>query len=743
MKSIKLKKEKFPIAVVLILSAILNFTNLSIEGYGNEYYAAGVKSMLVNFKNFFFVSFDPSGFVSIDKPPLGFWIQTISAKIFGFSGWSILFPQALAGVISVGLVYCMVKKSFGNTAGTISALCLAITPVFVAASRNNTIDNLLVMTLLIACVFLSKAAEKGRFKYLIISLVFIGIGFNIKMLQAYMIIPAAYVIYLISSAIPVKKRIKHLALGTVVLVVVSLSWAVIVDFVPAQYRPYVGSSTNNTVMELILGHNGLERFNNSGMGGRQAPGEFRNSNIYGTQNQRGNGNAQNGNWANRQKTAEGSKNRGMPNFLGGNDNIPEEMKLPEGQMPGGRGGQGGMAGNFGGQTESGITRLFSKNILSDQIVWFLPLAVFGFIAAAIVEKLKFPFNNRKKLDLMLWVLWLVPEFLYFSYTKGLFHQYYLTMMAPPIAALSGIGLASMWKLYKEKSINIRWLLLPASLIANGLVQLLMLSYYSNISSAIKTVIVSSLILCFAASVLLIIYKVIKKGNLEQPGNIKFGKVLTAIAFIGILITPAIGSAATINHKMNGTMPSAGLELLSNSESGNFMMGGRGSEGSNNKKLIKFLESNITDEKYILVVSSATSAQDIILQTGKGIMALGGFTGSDKILTLDKFKAMVKNGEVRYVLTGGMGRGSMDDIMNWVEKNGKIVSENQWKDSTESGNKEDVNSKIDNYSKNAGINYYDMYSNINDKLGNSMRNNSPGGFDGMTSQVLYDLKGSVK
>ena len=150
MKQLKLTKEKIGIILVLILSGILNLANLSIENYGNEYYAAGVKSMVLNFKNFFFVSFDPAGFVSIDKPPLGFWIQAISAKIFGFSGWSILLPQALAGIISVALIYYIVKRSFGYAAGIIAAICLAITPVFVAASRNNTIDNLLVLVLLIA-----------------------------------------------------------------------------------------------------------------------------------------------------------------------------------------------------------------------------------------------------------------------------------------------------------------------------------------------------------------------------------------------------------------------------------------------------------------------------------------------------------------------------------------------------------------------------------------------------------------
>ena len=185
------------------------------------YYAAGVKSMTMSLKNFFFVSFDPASFVTIDKPPLGFWLQAICAKIFGFSGWSILVPEALAGVISVLIIHIIVKRSFGSTAALLCALFLAVTPIFVAVSRNNTCDNLLILALLLACLAISIAAEKGKIKYFIISLAIVGIGFNIKMLQAYMVIPAVYITYLLSSAVSIKKRIVHLILGTLVLLVVS------------------------------------------------------------------------------------------------------------------------------------------------------------------------------------------------------------------------------------------------------------------------------------------------------------------------------------------------------------------------------------------------------------------------------------------------------------------------------------------------------------------------------------------
>ena len=239
MKKLKLSKETLGISLVLLLSTLLNFVNLSLEGYANLFYSASVKSMTMSLKNFFFVAFDPSGFVTIDKPPLGFWIQTISAKIFGFSGWSVLLPQALAGVLSVAILYYLVKKPFGYTAGLIAALCLAVTPIFVAVSRNNTCDNLLVLTLLLACWAISIAAEKGKIKYLIICLVIVGIGFNIKMLQAYMVIPAIYITYLLSTAVSMKKRIIHLLLGTVVLVIVSFSWSLVVDLVPISlFQPH-------------------------------------------------------------------------------------------------------------------------------------------------------------------------------------------------------------------------------------------------------------------------------------------------------------------------------------------------------------------------------------------------------------------------------------------------------------------------------------------------------------------------
>ena len=510
MKKIKFTKENIALSLILILSLILNLANLNIEGYANQYYAAGVKSMTLSLKNFFFVSFDPASFVSIDKPPLGFWIQAIFAKIFGFSGWSIILPQAIAGVVSVGLIYVIVKRSFGTAAGLISAICLAVTPVFVAVSRNNTCDNLLVLTLLLACLVLSKAAEKGKLRYLLIGLAIVGIGFNIKMLQAYMIIPAIYITYLLSNAVSFKKRIVHLMAGTIILILVSLSWAFIVDLVPEGNRPYVGSSTNNSVMELIIGHNGLERLGigSKSIQGGGAPGGMDGKNQQktdGTSSVTKNKNSEqtskeNGQTEGEPQSIDNDQMQGEPPSMDngemqgappntqdggkGNGNPPNsDGKGPGGMPPGDNGMQkpngGGMGGTFGGQEVASIARLFSNNSLSDQIIWLFPLALFGFIAAAIKEKLNKTFDNKRKLSLVLWSMWLLPEFVYFSFTKGLFHPYYLTMLAPPIAALAGIGIVSMWELYNEEGWK-SWIL-PVALIVDGLTQILILSYYYNIS----------------------------------------------------------------------------------------------------------------------------------------------------------------------------------------------------------------------------------------------------------------------
>src|SRR3954454_14248618 len=186
--------QRLALEAVLILSAFLNLFRLTSLGYSNTYYAAAVKDMLTSWHNFFFVSFD-AGFVTVDKPPLGLWIQAASAELFGFHGWSLLLPQALAGVLSVALLYHLVSRAFGPVAGILAALVLAVTPIAVAVERTNNSDGLLVLTVLVGAWAVIRAVETGRLRWLLVGAVMVGVGFNIKMLEAFLVLPAFYLLY--------------------------------------------------------------------------------------------------------------------------------------------------------------------------------------------------------------------------------------------------------------------------------------------------------------------------------------------------------------------------------------------------------------------------------------------------------------------------------------------------------------------------------------------------------------------
>lgn len=247
------------LCVVLLLALFLDLFRLGLRGYSNLYYAAAVRSMLLNWHNFFFVSLDPGGFVTIDKPPVGFWLQVLSAKIFTFDAWSILLPQALAGVCSVALLAHLVRRVSGPLAGLVAGLTLAIMPISVVTNRTNDVDSLLVLAVLCAAWAVIVATETGRLRLLLLGAAIIGLGFNIKMLEAYLVVPALALLYLLCAPLRLRTKVLHLVLAGAVLLVVSLCWITVVDLTPVTQRPYIGSSGNNSEMSLAFGYNGLTR----------------------------------------------------------------------------------------------------------------------------------------------------------------------------------------------------------------------------------------------------------------------------------------------------------------------------------------------------------------------------------------------------------------------------------------------------------------------------------------------------
>lgn len=230
--------------------------DLSANGFGNPYYAAGVRSMLQGAGLFFYNAFDPTGLVSLDKPPLAFWIQTIFAAVLGYSGWAIHLPQALAGTASVAMLYDLLRKPFGRMAALVAAFLLALSPIAVATDRSNNTDSWLVLFLLIAAWL----ALQGKGLSLVFAMVALGFAFNVKMLAALICGPALLAGWWLSSPLDWPRRLGWMFVAGLALAIVSLSWAVIFDLTPSRLRPQAGSSKSGSMLELIVVHNGLERF---------------------------------------------------------------------------------------------------------------------------------------------------------------------------------------------------------------------------------------------------------------------------------------------------------------------------------------------------------------------------------------------------------------------------------------------------------------------------------------------------
>ena len=202
------------VAIIMVASFALHMYNIDAIGNANEYYTAAVKSMLQSWSNFFFIAAEPGGSVTVDKPPLGLWIEAVFAYFLGVSGFSVSLPNILAGVFGIGLLYSMVKKYTGELAGIVAALVMAITPVFVATNRNNTMDGILVFFLLLAAWAFIKATESGKARWLMLGAFIVGLGFNIKMLQAFLPLPAFYALYFFGSKEGWLRKIINLGIAT-------------------------------------------------------------------------------------------------------------------------------------------------------------------------------------------------------------------------------------------------------------------------------------------------------------------------------------------------------------------------------------------------------------------------------------------------------------------------------------------------------------------------------------------------
>ncbi|WP_042412742.1 glycosyltransferase family 39 protein [Streptacidiphilus anmyonensis] len=694
----------------LALAALVYCYGLGQNGDANSYYAAAVLSGTKSWSAMFYGSLDAGNFITVDKPPFALWLMELSCRVFGFGSWQMLLPIAGCAVASVAVLYSAVRRSFGPVAATVSAVVLALTPITVAISRDNNPDPVLVLLTVSAAWFCLEAVRRGTLRHLVVSAVLVGFAFNTKMLQAYMVIPALFLAYAWAARGSWLVRARNLLIAGVALVVSSGWWIVIVDSI--KDHPFIGSSSDGTVWNLVIGYNGLERVLGASAG-----------NVTGT---------------------SGGATAGFG----------------AGGGAGGSGGGGGGA-NFGGT--SGAGRLFN-DILGGQISWLIPFAVVALVGALVLR------GRRRRTDmqrasLLLWGMWLLTHYIVFSFSSGTFHPYYTTMLAPAIAALTGAGGTMLLRALRSPSRKPVWAaVLPAGVVLSAIWAVLLLRRTTSFVPWLWPVVA---LLAVGGVVALIVarFGASSVGAAVRRRVLAVGAIAAALA---LLAGPAAYAADTVTAgAIQGTNPTAGPSSGggfgfpggAGGTRGGFPGGLRGGEfprgvggaggpggaegtggfgggfpggfpggagtgmpggtsgdgttaagtgqgvagqgstgqgstgqggtasglgqgagaggtertrgldgaggfggpmggGSVSTALLSYLERNQGGATWLVAVSSAQSASEIILQSGKPVIAMGGFTGSDPAMSLAKLKSLVASGKLRFVLLGSGGFGGM-------------------------------------------------------------------------------------
>jgi len=630
---------------ILVLATALYAWNMSSIS-GNTFYNAAVYSGTKSWKAFFFGALDSGSFITVDKPPFALWVMGLSARVFGYGTWQLMLPMVAVGTGSVALLYRMVKRDFGAVAGTIAALALTLTPITVAITRDTNPDPILVFLMLLGAAALMKSVRTGRLMPLVWSGVAIGFAFNTKMMQAYVVLPVFFLVYLWAAQGSLGKRIRNLAVGTVALVVSSAWWMVVVDLIPASSRPYIGGSTDNTVWDLVIGYNGFGR-------------------IFGA------------------SSSVGSQGNGA---------------------------------SFGG--DAGLYRLFNS-IMGGQISWLIPFALIALIAGLVLRG-RAPRTDAKRAALMLWGGWFVLHYLTFALAEGTFHPYYVTAMAPGIAALAGIGGVMLYKAFREGSAA-KWAwVLPAAIAASTVWSVVLLQRVSGSGTLYTVAEVVAGVAGAVAVIGLLLGRFTKRQRLTG--------IAALAAVVALLAGPAAYSVSAATSSTNGTNPTAGPSTggmggggggggqkpsgsggpggstsssKSGSSSGKSMGqppsgsgsssssssssstasesktsggGGMGGESQVSSAMITYLKKNQDGATWLVAVATDQTASSIILESGQPVISMGGWSGSDNAMTLAKLKSLVKSGKLHYIVISSSGQGSSNsEISTWVKKNGTAVS----------------------------------------------------------------------
>ncbi|MFF2108750.1 ArnT family glycosyltransferase [Rhodococcus koreensis] len=388
--------ERAGLIVLLVGTAVMYLWNITVNGMGNQFYAAAAQAGSRNWEALLFGSLDSENFITVDKPPLSQWVMGLSGRMFGFGSASMMIPQALMAVGAVALLYAAVARIGGRAAGLLAGAVLAVTPVAALMFRFNNPDAVMVLLMTAAAYCTVRALERASAKWIALAGVALGFAFLSKMLEGLMVLPALGLAYLIAAPTPLRTRLVHLV-GAATALIVSSGWYVLLTVLwPSSARPYLAGSTDNSFMNLVLGYNGFARVLGRNHPDGQGPGPGPGASAFAT------------------------------------GQLPDAGTPATGQSA---------HGGFGGQTQ-GLPRLFTGEF-GFEIAWLLPAALLAAVLV-IVSRWRAPRTDLVRAGGIVFGGWLIVDGLVLSYMQGTIHPYYSLSIAPAIAGMVAIGGHEMW-----------------------------------------------------------------------------------------------------------------------------------------------------------------------------------------------------------------------------------------------------------------------------------------------------------
>ena len=578
---------------LLAVTAVGYLWDLAGNGYANTFYAAAVQAGTQSWKAWLFGALDAPGTITVDKPPAAMWVMALSGRLFGFSSWSMLVPQALMGVAAVALVYATVRRLSGARTALGAAGLLAVTPIAALMFRYDNPDALLVLFLVLAGYATVRALEAAGRRagtwWLVAAGVAVGFGFLTKQLQVMLVVPALGLVYLVAAPTTLRRRVLDLVAAVAALVVSAGWYVLLVQLWPASDRPYIAGSTDNSLLELAFGYNGVSRIlgGQGGTGGGGAGGP------------RGGG-------------PGGPGGAGMP-FRGG-------------------GGAGGPAGGFGGGGPTGdspgLTRLFTSDF-ANNASWLLPAALLLLVAGLWWTR-RAPRTDRSRALLVLGGTWLLVHAVVFSAMSGMIHSYYTIAMAPGLAMTVAGGAAIVWRRRTELAARIVLALAVAGTGVWGAVVMGQQDWLPVLGWTLAG-------LAVLGGIVLLTPVVVRRPLRA------LGTAAVTVALVGALGATSAATAETALTPGGGTNISLG---------GGDRHGGENATAS--PALTALLAQAGT--RWSAAAVGAMSAAPLQLASNTPVMSIGGFVGSDPAPTLAQFQADVAAGQIHYFVTGGDGGG---------------------------------------------------------------------------------------